>query len=74
MFKQSVNNHIRDAKEKISSLGVKLNWVTTKISSNTFITYEDQIFDVGYLGNMNHVLTKLICLQLYQKRVLKRYF
>lgn len=77
MFKQSLNNHIRDAKEKIPSLGGKLNWVTTKISSNTFkdpITHEDQIFDLGYLGSMYHVLTKLTCHQLYEKRVLKDIF
>ena len=33
-----------------------------KISSNTkdLITHEGKIFDLGYLGTMYHVLTKLL--------------
>lgn len=61
---------------KIPFLGGKPNWVTTKISSNIKdpITHENQIFDLGYLGSMYHILTTLTCHQFYEKIVLKDIF
>lgn len=76
IFKQILNDHTSEILKNDCSLGGKLDWVRTKIPSNTKdpLTCEDQTLDSGHLGTMYHILTKLPGHQLYEETVLKEYF